>query len=224
MDFLEVVGSRRSIRIFKPWEQVEKEKIQRILEVARLTTCPGNLQPWRAIVVERDKLSKEDRETLLACDNYQGAHVNAPVWIYWFADVEGSTADTFRTRVHDLVDLGALPTFYGWTHETIDAAIVKGETAPEGMPAIHSLIHGLPREAAEAVARQETVGVCAVAVLGRRQRRTGNLPAYGRLGRENSRTSRRPESARRLGTGLVSIGWLSGRISGWRRPTTAPSL
>ena len=165
MDFLEVVGSRRSIRIFKPWAQVEKEKIQRILEVVRLTTCPGNLQPWRAIVVERDQLSKEDRETLLACDNYQGAHVNAPVWIYWFADVEGSTADTFRTRVHDLVDLGALPTFYGWTHETIDSAIVKGETAPEGMPAIHSLIHGLPREAAEAVARQETVGACAVAVL-----------------------------------------------------------
>ena len=27
MDFLEVVGSRRSIRIFKPWAQVEKEKI-----------------------------------------------------------------------------------------------------------------------------------------------------------------------------------------------------
>ena len=41
MDFLEVVGARRSIRIFKPWEQVEKEKIQRILEVVRLTTCPG---------------------------------------------------------------------------------------------------------------------------------------------------------------------------------------
>ncbi len=57
MDFLEVVGSRRSIRIFKPWQPVEKEKIQRILEVVRHTSCPGNLQPWRAIVVERDTLS-----------------------------------------------------------------------------------------------------------------------------------------------------------------------
>jgi nitroreductase len=165
MDFLQVVGLRRSIRIFRPWQQVERHKIQRILEVARLTTCPGNLQPWRAIVVERDKLSKEDRETLLAADNYQGAHVQAPLWIYWFADVDGSTAEAFRQRVHELVDLGALPTFYGWTHETIDSAIVKGETAPEGMPAIHTLIHNLPREAAAAVARQETVGVCAVATL-----------------------------------------------------------
>ena len=165
MDFLEVVGSRRSIRIFKPWQPVEKEKIQRILEVVRHTSCPGNLQPWRAIVVERDTLSKDDRETLLACDNYQGAHVNAPTWIYWFADVDGATADTFRTRVHDLVDLGALPTFYGWSHEAIDSAIGKGETAPEGMPAVHSLIHNLPREVAEMVARQETVGACSVAVL-----------------------------------------------------------
>jgi nitroreductase len=165
MEFLHVCGLRRSIRIFRSWQQVEREKIQRILEVARLTTCPGNLQPWRAVVVERDKLSKEEREALLAADNYQGAHVQAAVWIYWFADVDGSTAETFRQRVHELVDLGALPTFYGWTHETIDSAIVKGETVPEGMPAIHTLIHNLPREAAAAVARQETVGVCAVATL-----------------------------------------------------------
>ena len=70
MDFLQVCGLRRSIRIFRPWQQVEREKIQRILEVARTTTCPGNLQPWRAIVVERDKLSTKDRQALLAADNY----------------------------------------------------------------------------------------------------------------------------------------------------------
>ena len=43
MDFLEVVGSRRSIRIFKPWVQVEKEQIRRILEAIRLTTVLRNL-------------------------------------------------------------------------------------------------------------------------------------------------------------------------------------
>jgi len=165
MDFLEVVGLRRSIRIFKSWEQVDREKVQRILEVVRHTTCPGNIQPWRAVVVERDKLSKQDREALLAMDNYQAAHVQAPVWIYWFADVEGSGAETFRQRVHELVDIGALPTFYGWTHEAIDAAIVKGEAAPDGMAAIHMLIHNLPRDVAAMVARQETVGACAVATL-----------------------------------------------------------
>ncbi len=59
MDFLQVVGLRRSIRIYRSWEKVEREKIQRILEVVRHTTCPGNIQPWRAVVVERDKLSRQ---------------------------------------------------------------------------------------------------------------------------------------------------------------------
>ncbi len=165
MDFLQLVGLRRSIRIYRSWEKVEREKIQRILEVVRHTTCPGNIQPWRAVVVERDKLSRQDREALLAMDNHQAAHVQAPVWIYWFADVDGSGAETFRKRVHELVDIGALPTFYGWTHEAIDAAIVKGEAAPEGMAAVHTLIHNLPREMAALVARQETVGACAIATL-----------------------------------------------------------
>lgn len=165
MDFLQVVGLRRSIRIYRSWEKVEREKIQRILEVVRHTTCPGNIQPWRAVVVERDKLSRQDREALLAMDNHQAAHVQAPVWIYWFADVDGSGAETFRKRVHELVDIGALPTFYGWTHEAIDAAIVKGEAAPEGMAAVETLIHNLPREVAAMVARQETVGACAIATL-----------------------------------------------------------
>jgi nitroreductase len=164
MDFLEVVGLRRSIRLYKS-TPVERDKIQRILEVVRLTTSPGNVQPWRAVVVKKDKLSRNDREALLAADNYQGAHVQAPVWIYWFADVDNSGSETFRARVHELVELGALPSFYGWTPEAIDASILKGEAAPTGMPAIHGLVHNLPRETAAMVARQETVGACAVACL-----------------------------------------------------------
>lgn len=166
MDFLEVCGLRRSIRFFKPWEKVEKEKIQRILEVVRVaTTCPGNLQPWRAVVVERDKLSAQDREKLLAADNYQAAHGQAPVWIYWFADPDRATPEMFRQCVKELIDIGALPTFYGWTHETVDGSILRGEAAPEGMASIHKFLHGLPREMSVLIARQETVGACAVAVL-----------------------------------------------------------
>ena len=90
MEFLEVVGKRRSTRWFKTWESVPREKIQRILEVVRLTTCPGNLQPWRAVVVERDRIDPTMRDQLLACDNWQGAHTQAPVWIYFYADPEGA--------------------------------------------------------------------------------------------------------------------------------------
>jgi nitroreductase len=166
VEFLDVCGLRRSIRIFDAKRSVEREKIQRILEVVRVaTTCPGNLQPWRAIVVDQGKLSPADRKTLLAVDNYQAAHAQAPTWIYWFAEVEAARPEAFRARVHELIDLGALPTFYGWTHETVDGSILRGEAAPEGMANINETLHVMPREVSVMIARQETVGACAVAVL-----------------------------------------------------------
>ena len=166
MDFLEVCGLRRSIRIFDAKRPVDRRHVQRILEVVRVaTSCPGNLQPWRAIVVDPAKLPAADRKALLAADNYQAAHAQAPIWIYWFCDVDAARPEAFRARVHELIDLGALPTFYGWTHETVDGSILRGETAPEGMANIEKIIHQMPREVSAVIARQETVGACAVAVL-----------------------------------------------------------
>ena len=166
MDFMKVCGLRRSIRIFNPKSTVPREKIQRILEVVRVaTSCPGNLQPWRAIVIEQAKLSKEDRKTLLAADNYQAAHAQAPVWIYWCADTDSAKPESFRTRVHELIDVGALPSYYGWTHETVDGSILRGEVAPEGMANIEQIIHQMPLEMSAMISRQETVGACAIAVL-----------------------------------------------------------
>ncbi|MGH7802801.1 MAG: nitroreductase family protein [Candidatus Binatia bacterium] len=166
MEFMKVCGLRRSIRIFDAKKSVPREKIQRILEVVRVaTSCPGNLQPWRAIVVEQAKLSKEDRKALLAADNYQAAHAQAPVWIYWCADTNAAKPESFRARVHELIDVGALPTYYGWTHETVDGSILRGEVAPEGMANIEQIIHQMPLEMSAMISRQETVGACAIAVL-----------------------------------------------------------
>ncbi len=166
MKFLEVCGLRRSIRIFDRKKPVDRQQIQRILEVVRVaTTCPGNLQPWRAIVVDQDKLAAADRKTLLAADNYQAAHAQAPIWIYWCANTDSARPESFRIRVHELIDVGAMPTYYGWTHETVDGSILRGEIAPEGMANIEQIIHGMPAEMSAMIARQETVGACAVAVL-----------------------------------------------------------
>jgi nitroreductase len=165
MEFLEAVGKRRSIRWFKTWESVPQEKIQRILEVVRLTTCPGNLQPWRAVVVERDKLDAATRDRLLADDNWQGAHTQAPLWIYWYGDLNAARPESFASKTKDLIDFGALPTTFGWSKQMIDNAIDKGEQVPEGMPAINELLHGLPVEASANIAYAETVGACAVATL-----------------------------------------------------------
>src|SRR5437867_1132413 len=56
MEFKEVVGRRRSIRFFEPDKPVEREKIQVILETARLASCAVNAHWLRAIVVDRDKI------------------------------------------------------------------------------------------------------------------------------------------------------------------------
>ena len=165
MEFLDVVGSRRSVRWFKTYEPVPREKVQEILEVVRLTTCPGNLQPWRAIVVWRDELDPDVREELLKADNWQGAHVQAPCWIYIYADPEAATPGAFAVNVQQLIEVGALPSAYGWTKSRIVNAIDHAEKTPAGMASIDELLHDLPKEASEAIGYAETVGACAVACL-----------------------------------------------------------
>lgn len=165
MEFNRLVGTRRSIRYFQTWKPVEKDKVQRILEATRWTTCPGNIQPWRAVVVYRDELDKDDREALLRADNWQGAHVQAPVWIYWFGDVAAARPDSFVRNTIQLLEVGAIPAAYGWAKDTIIAAIDGGEETPEGMASIQEILHDMPPEVSHAMAYGETIGACAIATL-----------------------------------------------------------
>ena len=56
MDFLEFVSTRQSDRAFDPERPVEKEKIERILEAARLAPSACNAQPWHMVVVDDPEL------------------------------------------------------------------------------------------------------------------------------------------------------------------------
>lgn len=118
MEFKEVVGRRRSIRFFDPDRPVEREKIQVILETARLASCAVNAHWLRAIVVERDKLPKEKLDQLktpvasLALDL-------APVHIYFFVDL-GVVSKIKGSRLRELVDVGALAPTHGWSHKFVD--------------------------------------------------------------------------------------------------------
>ena len=55
MDFQELVKKRFSVRKYKP-QPVEKEKIQRCIESARLAPSASNSQPWKFIVVDDPEL------------------------------------------------------------------------------------------------------------------------------------------------------------------------
>jgi len=59
MDFLEFVTTRQSVRAFDTERPVEKEKIERIVEAARLAPSACNAQPWHLIVVDEPELKNK---------------------------------------------------------------------------------------------------------------------------------------------------------------------
>lgn len=58
-DFLELVQNRQSDRAFDKERAVEEDKLNRILETARLAPSACNAQPWRFVVVTDAALSIE---------------------------------------------------------------------------------------------------------------------------------------------------------------------
>ena len=60
MELRQVIGNRRSIRFLLPHRPVEPEKIQRMLEAARLASHWGNVQSLRAVAVFKDTAGTND--------------------------------------------------------------------------------------------------------------------------------------------------------------------
>ena len=56
-DFLKLVASRQSDRAYDMSRPVEPEKLERILEAARLAPSACNAQPWKFVVINDPELS-----------------------------------------------------------------------------------------------------------------------------------------------------------------------
>jgi nitroreductase len=105
MELREVIGNRRSIRFMRPYQPVEPEKIQRMLEAARLASHWGNVSALRAVVVFRDSAPKEVVEAIVA--PIAGFQIRrAPVVIVWYLDTEA--IDDQANRLRELLKAGAL--------------------------------------------------------------------------------------------------------------------
>lgn len=105
MQLREVIGRRRSIRFLLPYRPVEPEKIQRMLEAARIASHWGNVQSLRAVVVFKDSAPENVREALLA--PIAGFQIRiAPVVIVWY--VETAAVDEQSDRLRELMKAGAL--------------------------------------------------------------------------------------------------------------------
>jgi nitroreductase len=120
VEYKQVVGLRRSIRYYQPYRPVEREKVQIILEAARLSSRAVNADFALAIVVNRDDLSPDDRESLKTPTTTAQLDL-APVWIFWLIDPTAPKVG--QTSLKQLVDVGALTPSHGWSHAYVDNVV-----------------------------------------------------------------------------------------------------
>jgi len=86
------INTRRSIRKYMD-KPVDDEKIQQLLESARLAPSGSNTQPWHFIVVKSDS----GRQKLSEASHNQSWMLSAPVFIVCVADI--------RCRIDEKVDV-----------------------------------------------------------------------------------------------------------------------
>ncbi len=84
MDVIEVIRERRSVRKYAD-RLVEREKIERLLEAARLAPSASNRQEWRFVVVT----DPQRRALLASAANQQQFVGSAPVIIAACAETDG---------------------------------------------------------------------------------------------------------------------------------------
>lgn len=64
MEFSDVIDARRSVRHFKPKEQVGDHLVRTILRAAIAAPSAGNIQPWRFSVIRSQEVRERLAETL----------------------------------------------------------------------------------------------------------------------------------------------------------------
>jgi nitroreductase len=105
MELRRVIGNRRSIRFLLPHRPVERHKIQRMLEAARLASHWGNMNSLRALVIERDEAPADVIDALPS--PVGGFQIQlAPVVIVWYIETEST--DHAAERLRELVEVGAI--------------------------------------------------------------------------------------------------------------------
>jgi nitroreductase len=102
METLEAISKRASLKTCLSPRDVEREKIEKILEAARLAPSGRNMQPWRFIVVE----GKENVENVVTKGFIETNHIikGAPVLIIAFVNAKEHTLPDGRALY--FIDVG----------------------------------------------------------------------------------------------------------------------
>ncbi|MGH7894595.1 MAG: nitroreductase family protein [Candidatus Binatia bacterium] len=123
MELKEVIGRRRSTRFLRPYKPVEQEKLQKMLEAARLASFWGNVQALSAVVIERASAPAEVLKALPTGTAIGGFQFRlAPVVIVWVLD--WARVEEQGRRLHELVDAGALGINPEKSHAYMDETLI----------------------------------------------------------------------------------------------------
>ncbi len=107
--FLEIAKSRQSVRAYKD-KPVEKDKIMRCLEAARIAPSACNSQPWKFIVVDDTEL----KNLIADATNNRALPLNhftkqAPVHVIVVREKANTTSkmgEIIRNKTFTLIDVG----------------------------------------------------------------------------------------------------------------------
>lgn len=122
MEFKSVVGWRRSIRFFDPWREVEREKIQAILEAIYRAPRVLDVDFVRVVVVLRDRLTPEQMATLKTPTTTAQLDM-APVYVFFYADVDALERAATGAPYRDLMAAGVLNRSHGWSDEFVSGTM-----------------------------------------------------------------------------------------------------
>jgi nitroreductase len=123
MELKEVIGRRRSTRFLRPYKPVEREKLQKMLEAARLASFWGNVQALSAVVIERTSAPPDVLKALPTGTAIGGFQFRlAPVVIVWVLD--WARVEEQGKRLHELVDAGALGINPEKSHAYMDETLI----------------------------------------------------------------------------------------------------
>jgi nitroreductase len=162
MELKEVIGRRRSMRFLRPYKPVEREKLQKMLEAARLASFWGNVQALAAVVIERATAPADVLKALPVGTAIGGFQFRlAPVVIVWILDWARVAAQ--GDRLHELVQAGAVGVHPEKTHAYLDETLIpffQAATESIKQGGLTELDCGQGIAQATLVAFEEGLGTC----------------------------------------------------------------
>jgi nitroreductase len=184
MELKRVIGNRRSMRFLRPYKPVEKEKIQKMLEAARLASHWGNVQAVRAVVIDRFTAPKDVLDALPVGTAIAGFQFRlAPVVIVWYIDYAAIKQQ--GKRLHELVDAGAIGVDRPKSHEYLDQTLIpffEGAEEAIRLGGITELDAGQAIAQATLVAFEEGLGTCCLGLPAQKKlKRVLKLPADSKI-------------------------------------------